>query len=58
MSRAQARRAVQGLITIGQFDTSNETEEGRQHNDNENIRDLLLHDPELQDMVRTRTEEL
>ena len=58
MSLARVRRAVQGLIDKGKFDTSDEAEEERQHNEREIIRDLILHDPEIQDMIRNMVAEL
>ncbi len=52
LSLPRTRTALQGLIDKGKFDTSDEVEEGRMPNEREIIRDLLLHDPEVREMVK------
>ena len=48
----RARLAVQGLIDKGKFDVVKETEEERLSNEREIIRDLLLHDEEIQELLK------
>ena len=52
MSVQRARRATQGLIDKGKFDVIDEGKEERIHHEREIIRDLLLHDPEIQDLLK------
>lgn len=52
MSIQRARIATQGLIDKGIFDTIDEGIEDPVRNEREIIRDLLLHDPEVQEMIR------
>jgi len=48
----RARRAIQGLIDKGLFDVDEEGKESRVEKDREIIRDLLLHDPEIQELLK------
>ena len=48
----RARRAIHGLIDRGIFDAGEEGEEERVQKDREIIRDLLLHDPEIQELLK------
>jgi hypothetical protein len=48
----RARSALQGLIDKDVFDTGSETKEEQSQGDREIIRDLLLYDPEIQDLLR------
>ncbi len=52
MSLPRVRSATQGLIDKGKFDTAEEGPEERIHNEREIIRDLLLHDPEIQELLK------
>jgi len=52
MSLQRARLATQGLIDKGKFDVIEEGKEERIQHEREIIRDLLLHDPEIQEMFK------
>ena len=52
MPLQRVRAATQGLIDKGKFDTVDEGKEERIQNDREIIRDLLLHDPEIQELLK------
>jgi hypothetical protein len=52
------RVATQGLIDKGIFDSGEVGEEGQIHNEREILRDLLLHDPEVQDLLKNIVAEL
>jgi hypothetical protein len=52
MSVQRARVAVQGLIDKGKFDTDEETKDERIQTDREIIKDLILHDMEVQDLLK------
>ena len=52
MSIHRARIATQRLIDKGKFDVVEEGKEERIHQEREIIRDLLLHDPEVQDLLK------
>ncbi|HJX55668.1 MAG TPA: hypothetical protein VJ350_02415 [Methanoregula sp.] len=52
MSLERTRRAIQGLIDKGIFDVAEEGKEERIHKEREIIRDLLLHDTEIQELLR------
>ena len=52
MSIHRARIATQRLIDKGKFDVVEEGTEERIHHDREIIRDLLLHDPEIQELLK------
>lgn len=51
MSVPRARIALQGLIDKGKFDVIEEGKEERIQNEREIIRDLLLHDTEIQELL-------
>ena len=57
MSLPRVRSATQGLIDKGKFDTIEEGSEERIHNEREIIRDLLLHDPEIQELLKNMVRE-
>ena len=48
----RARAALQGLIDKGKFDTSDESGEEGVRNEREVLRELLLHDPEIRDLLK------
>lgn len=52
MPLQRARIATQGLIDKGKFDTSEREEEERRQQEREILRDLLLHDPEVQALLK------
>ena len=52
MSLQRARIATQGLIDKGKFDVIVEGKEERIQMEREIIRDLLLHDTEIQDLLK------
>ena len=52
MSLQRARLATQGLIDKGKFDVIEEGKEERIQNEREIIRDLLLHDAEIQELLK------
>jgi hypothetical protein len=52
MSVQRARVAVQGLIDKGKFDTDEEIKDERIQTDREIIKDLILHDMEVQDLLK------
>ena len=52
MSIHRTRIATQRLIDKGKFDVVEEGTEERIHHDREIIRDLLLHDPEIQELLK------
>jgi hypothetical protein len=52
MSLERTRRAIQGLIDKGIFDVDEEGKEERMHKDREILRDLLLHDTEIQELLK------
>lgn len=58
ISLQRARVATQGLIDKGKFDASEMTEEERISNEREILRDLLLHDPEIREVVKKIVAEL
>jgi hypothetical protein len=58
MSLQRVRVATQGLIDKGKFDTVEEGEEERIPNEREIIRDLLLHDPEIRELLKTIVAEM
>lgn len=58
ISLKRARVATQGLIDKGIFDSSEMTEEERIFNEREILRDLLLHDPEIREVVKKIVAEL
>ena len=58
MSLQRVRIATQGLIDKGKFDTSDAGKEERIHHDREIIRDLLLHDPEIRDLLKNIVAEM
>lgn len=53
----RTRAAVQRLIDRGIFDTLPD-EEDRVHHEREIVRNLLLHDPEIRDVLKTIIAEL
>ncbi len=52
MSIQRARVAIQGLIDKGKFDAADETKDERIQTDREIIKDLLLHDPEVRELLK------
>jgi hypothetical protein len=52
MSLQRARVATQGLIDKGKFDTAEATKDERTQTDREIIMDLLLHDPEVRELLK------
>jgi hypothetical protein len=58
MSVHRARIATQGLIDKGKFDVAEEGKEERLHHGREIIRDLLLHDPEIRELLKKIVAEL
>ena len=48
----RARLAVQGLIDKGKFDVAGEGNEEQMQNEREILRDLLLHDTEIQELLK------
>lgn len=54
----RARIALQGLIDKGKFDISEKEIEEQIKNEREIIRDLLLHDPEVQELLKKIVAEL
>jgi hypothetical protein len=52
MSLPRTRGAIQGLIDKGLFDVIEEGKEERIQNEREIIRDLLLHDEEIQELLK------
>ena len=48
----RARHAIKGLIDKGIFDVDEEGKEERVEKGREVIRDLLLHDPEIQELLK------
>jgi hypothetical protein len=52
MSIQRARVAVQGLINKGKFDADEETKDERIQTDREIIKDLILHDMEVRDLLK------
>jgi len=57
MSLPRVRSATQGLIDKGKFDVVEEGPEERIHNEREIIRDLLLHDQEIQELLKKIVQE-
>lgn len=58
MSLQRARIAIQGLIDKGKFDVAEQTDEERIQDEREILRDLLLHDPEIREVVKNIVAEL
>ncbi len=58
LSLPRTRAAIQGLIDKGKFDISDEVKEERVQNEREIIRDLLLHDAAIQEMLRNIVTEI
>jgi len=54
----RARVATQGLIDKGKFDAVDAGNEERIHHEREIIRDLLLHDPEIRDLLKNIVAEM
>ena len=52
MSVPRARSAIQGLIDKGKFDVFEAGPEDKIQNEREIIRDLLLHDTEIQELLK------
>ena len=52
MSVQRARVATQGLIDKGKFDVVEEKKDDRIQTDREIIIDLLLHDPEVRELLK------
>ena len=52
MSLERTRRAIQGLIDKGIFDIDEEGKEERIHKDREILRDLLLNDTEIRELLK------
>ncbi len=52
MPLPRVRGATQGLIDKGKFDTIDEGKEDQRNNEREILRDLLLHDPEIQELLK------
>lgn len=48
----RARAALQGLIDKGKFDSGTESEGEQPQSEREILRELLLHDPEIQDLLK------
>ena len=48
----RVRVAMQGLIDKGEFDSGSGSEEEQKQSEREIIRELLLHDPELQELLK------
>lgn len=48
----RVRVATQGLIDKGKFDTADEGKDERIQNIREIVRELFLHDPEMQELLR------
>jgi len=58
LSIPRTRIALQGLIDKGKFDTSEEEMEENLHHEREIFRDLILHDPEIQEHLKKIVAEL
>jgi hypothetical protein len=58
MSLERARQATLGLIEKGKFDVIEEGKEERIQNEREIIRDLLLHNTEIQELLKKIVAEL
>jgi hypothetical protein len=58
MSLQRTRLAIQGLIDKGKFDVIEEGKEERIQNEREIIRDLLLHNTEIQELLKKIVAEL
>lgn len=58
MSLQRARLATQGLIDKGIFDVTEEGKEERLQHEREIIRDLLLHDTEIRELLKKIVAEL
>ena len=58
MSIHRARIATQRLIDKGKFDVVEEGKEERIHQEREIIRDLLVHDPEIRELLKTIVAEM
>lgn len=54
----RVRSATQGLIDKGIFDTGEEGEEERIQIERAMLRDLLLHDPEIQELLKNIVAEM
>jgi len=52
LSLQRTRAALQGLIDKGKFDVIEEGKEERIQNEREILRDLLLNDPEIRELIR------
>lgn len=52
MPLPRARIATQGLIDKGKFDTSERSDDEKREQEREILRDLLLHDPEIQALLK------
>jgi len=52
LSLQRTRVAIQGLIDKGKFDVIEEGKEERIQNEREILRDLLLNDPEIRELIR------
>jgi len=48
----RVRAALQGLIDKEKFDTSDESGEERVQKERDTLRELLLHDPEIRDLLK------
>ena len=58
MPLQRVRTATQGLIDKGKFDTADEGNEECIHNEREILRDLLLHDPEIRELLKNIVAEM
>ena len=58
MSVPRARIAIQGLIDKGKFDAPEETKDERIQTDREIIKDLLMHDSEVRELLKKIIAEL
>ena len=54
----RVRVATQGLIDKGIFDTGEVGEEEQMQNEREILRELLLHDPEIQELLKNLVAEM
>ncbi len=54
----RVRATIQGLIDKGIFDTGEKGEDEQITNAREVLRDLLLHDPEIQDLLKNVVAEI
>jgi hypothetical protein len=58
MPLQRVRAATQGLIDKGKFDTVDEEKEECIQNEREILRDLLLHDPEIRELLKNIVAEM